>query len=998
MRLHRLEVTAFGPYAGTETVDFDALAVGGVFLFTGSTGAGKTSLLDAVCFALYGQVPGARAKAARGLRSDHAADGAAPQVVLELTLSGRRLRITRSPAWERPKRRGSGTVTAQAAVHLEERTATGWSTLATRLDEAGDLVGRLLGLRLPQFCQVVLLPQGQFADFLRADAENRRDLLESLFDTVRFTEVERWLVARRQESSRALDDVDRRLDRVLARIAEASGQDRPDELTGSDAGPWADGLLTSARADHARADAVAALAAEQVEVAATRLEAATLVAEAHQRRTALEERRAALAAAEEVTVGWRGELAAARTVAPVLPLVAEVARLQHQLDGTRAAIAATSGDLARATRSPADRSSEPVTAPWPAADVLTDVAREHRSEAAALRALAKDEDEAARLTEAARTLESRIVELDGQARALRGRLEESPAQRAALTAARDGSAAATAALPGVVAELARADERLAAARARDRLLEDRGRVTDRVRSRVDAELAARAAWLDLRQSRLDGMAAELATGLTEGLPCPVCGGTEHPHAAQPGPHAVTKAAEDRAAAQVRGAERAREEARHELGQVEAELAAATAGAGGTDAVADLEAARDLVHDRAGELTRLAANAGADAAALDTFAEQHESWLRDSVALDEEARSVRQRIDEDQDRLGRLRAGLDAARGDDPTIAARALRLVRAADDVEALARQVADEQRLATEVAAALERAESAAADRGIGSVEDVARDHRDDEVTNRLEALVADHAAEVAAVEDQLGEVRLAALADGPAPDIDRLRDDLAEVERLRDEAGAARATSGTRATSLTRLTTVLRAVLAERAPVAEAHRTVDGLARLAEGKSADNRLRMSLSGYVLAARLEQVAVAASQRLARMTSDRYRLVHTDSPGSARVRGGLTLRVLDAWTGVARDPATLSGGETFTASLALALGLADVVTAEAGGALLETLFVDEGFGSLDDESLDDVMGVLDGLREGGRTVGLVSHVADLRQRIPVQLRVEKGRTGSHVRQ
>jgi DNA repair protein SbcC/Rad50 len=108
--------------------------------------------------------------------------------------------------------------------------------------------------------------------------------------------------------------------------------------------------------------------------------------------------------------------------------------------------------------------------------------------------------------------------------------------------------------------------------------------------------------------------------------------------------------------------------------------------------------------------------------------------------------------------------------------------------------------------------------------------------------------------------------------------------------------------------------------------------------------------------------------------------------------------VLDAWTGVARDPATLSGGETFTASLALALGLADVVTAEAGGALLETLFVDEGFGSLDDESLDDVMGVLDGLREGGRTVGLVSHVADLRQRIPVQLRVEKGRTGSHVQQ
>ncbi|HEY4314303.1 MAG TPA: SMC family ATPase [Actinomycetes bacterium] len=995
MRLHRLEVTAFGPFAGTETVDFDALAVGGVFLFTGSTGAGKTSLLDAVCFALYGQVPGARAKAARSLRSDHAADGVAPQVVLELTLSGRRMRITRSPAWERPKRRGSGTVAAQAAVHLEERIATGWSTLATRLDEAGDLVGRLLGLRLPQFCQVVLLPQGQFADFLRADAENRRDLLESLFDTVRFTDVERWLVARRQQSSRALDDVDGRLDRVLARIAEASGQDRPDDVSGGDAAPWADGLLTSTRTEHARADAVATLAVEHVEVAAARLEAATLVAEAHQRRTALEDRRAALATAEVGAVSWRRELAAARTVAPVLPLVTEVARLQHELDGTRAAIAATSGDL---TRAMAGSGSEPVTVPWPAADVLTGVAREHRSEAAALRALAKDEDEAGRLAEAARTLESRIVELDRRARALRGRLEDSPARRAALTASRDRSAAATAALPGVVAELARADERLAAACSRDQLLEHRGRVAERVRSHVDAELAARAAWLDLRQARLDGMAAELAAGLTEGHPCPVCGGAEHPHAAQPGPRVVTKAAEDRAAAQTRAAERAREQARHELAQVEAELAAATAGAGGTDPVADLESARGLVADRVGDLSRLAATTGADAAALDVFAEQHESWLRDSVALDEEARSVRQRIDEDQDRLGRLRAGLDAARGDDPTIAARALRLVRAADDVEALARQVADEQRLASEVTAALERAVGAATDRGLSSVEDVVRDHRDDEVTARLEALVADQAAEVAAVEDQLGEVRLAALAGGPPPDVDRLRVDLAEVERLRDEAAEARATSTTRARSLARLTIVLHAVLAERAPVAEAHRTVDGLARLAEGKSADNRLRMSLSGYVLAARLEQVAVAASQRLARMTSDRYRLVHTDAPGSARVRGGLTLRVLDAWTGVARDPATLSGGETFTASLALALGLADVVTAEAGGALLETLFVDEGFGSLDDESLDDVMGVLDGLREGGRTVGLVSHVADLRQRISVQLRVEKGRTGSHVRQ
>src|SRR5919202_152697 len=135
------------------------------------------------------------------------------------------------------------------------------------------------------------------------------------------------------------------------------------------------------------------------------------------------------------------------------------------------------------------------------------------------------------------------------------------------------------------------------------------------------------------------------------------------------------------------------------------------------------------------------------------------------------------------------------------------------------------------------------------------------------------------------------------------------------------------------------------------------------------------------------------------MSGGRYALEHVDDGARGRSRGGLDLRVLDAWTGHHRPPSSLSGGETFLASLALALGLADVVTAEAGGARLETLFVDEGFGSLDDEgTLDEVLEVLDGLRDGGRAVGIVSHVAEMRQRIPMQLRIEKGRDGSRVLQ
>jgi exonuclease SbcC len=225
-----------------------------------------------------------------------------------------------------------------------------------------------------------------------------------------------------------------------------------------------------------------------------------------------------------------------------------------------------------------------------------------------------------------------------------------------------------------------------------------------------------------------------------------------------------------------------------------------------------------------------------------------------------------------------------------------------------------------------------------------------------------------------------------------------VAAAAERRDRAVATAAAAATQVAALERLRADLARLLDEREPVATAHQLVDGLSRLAEGKSADNRLRMSLSAYVLAARLEQVAACASQRLLRMSSGRFSLLHSAQSATARGRGGLALRVLDAWTGQERDPATLSGGESFSASLALALGLADVVTAEAGGAVLETLFVDEGFGSLDDDTLDEVMGVLDELRDGGRTVGLVSHVSELRQRIPVQLRVVKGRSGSAVRQ
>jgi exonuclease SbcC len=190
--------------------------------------------------------------------------------------------------------------------------------------------------------------------------------------------------------------------------------------------------------------------------------------------------------------------------------------------------------------------------------------------------------------------------------------------------------------------------------------------------------------------------------------------------------------------------------------------------------------------------------------------------------------------------------------------------------------------------------------------------------------------------------------------------------------------------------------AALEERlVPLRQAHALAKSVADTARG-NGENLYKMSLATYVLAARLEQVADAATERLQQMSDGRYSLVHSDSKSGNR-KSGLGLNVIDSWTGMRRDTATLSGGESFMASLALALGLADVVQQESGGLDIETLFVDEGFGSLDEQSLEQVMDALENLRDGGRVVGLVSHVPELKQRIPAQLHISKGRTGSSVR-
>ena len=222
MRPHRLRVTAFGAFGGTVEVSFEDLACSGLFLLHGETGAGKTTLLDAIGFALYGRVPGERGKARR-LRSDHAAPGTSTEVQLEATLGGRRMRITRKPEQERAKLRGTGTTTEQAKVLLEEHAGGSWRAVSTRVGEADAEIADLMGMSADQFFQVVLLPQGEFARFLHADAGDRAKLLQRLFGTDRFHAVEEWLARRRKTTADEVREAEAGISGLVARVTQASG-------------------------------------------------------------------------------------------------------------------------------------------------------------------------------------------------------------------------------------------------------------------------------------------------------------------------------------------------------------------------------------------------------------------------------------------------------------------------------------------------------------------------------------------------------------------------------------------------------------------------------------------------------------------------------------------------------------------------------------------------------------------------------------------------------
>lgn len=827
MHIERLSFAALGPFADEKSIDFAQLGGSTLFLIDGPTGAGKSTIIDAIVFALYGEVSG-RGSDKQRLRSAFAEPSTESYVEIDFTTSSGRYRVRRTPEYERSKKRGEGVTTVASAVSAWRSTGPdAWEPVSQRKGEADAQIRDWVGLSRAQFLQTVVLPQGEFANFLAAESKDRLEVLERIFATQLYSRIEDVLDEERRRAEGERDAARQlvivRLRDVISRLPDDHGFVVPaPEAPVGDADAGLQALLEQARgraqadADEARRRQGERLAAEEA-VAAVRL-----VADARARVDAC------IADVDRATVAVDAAM---------------VVRAEHQ--DVLASMGAGSDDAATAV----------------VAVESTLAALEHA--VAEERRLPVDEASIDELTR----------EVSGVERAIEALDEE-----------RDRE------LPHRLAEVA---QRLSVALVRAH------------EGAVDADHEERR----LVEARFAGMAAELAGALREGEPCVVCGSADHPSPARPTGHQVS--AEDVAAAGVRRADA--EARRHQADVERARIADLVDIPEASDGPATpLPAIRDEIDAVQRRLTEIAG-------------------LRSRAA--EALAGDRARLESQRAALNERRAIVDAARGDYATVALRVAALRAARDAVTELAHavQVVSSKRELLRVA------------------------------EEEWKALVTDS-------QQQAGDITVALDAQRAA-------------QRAAVDSAARASGSASLLTDLTQRTDAFREAAAELAAVETRTSEVISLAAIVAGRDG-NRLAQPLSAFVVQRMFDEVLEGANRRLRVMLDGRFELRSTEERTGRALRGlGLGLEVRDLRTDSVRRTATLSGGESFCASLALALGLADTVRANAGGIELGMLFIDEGFGSLDADRLDEVMAELGRLQSDGRVVGVISHVSEMKRAI-----------------
>ncbi len=905
MRIHRLELTGVGPFRERQVIDFDPLTASGLFLIDGPTGSGKSTLIDAIVYALFGVMSGGKASDDARIRSSFCQPEDPTGVVCEFSVDGRRHRISRVPAGYRdpddPKRRAKA---APARQVLRELAADGTEVRVLTSDaEIKDHVTALLGLGSEQFRQLVVLPQGQFAELLRMKPRERLEALGPLLGDAFFTRLQEQLKARGDEAAKqraaaddAVDSAAQRLHGRLATYLEALAEEAREY-------PFADASLT----DDDRQDAVTEVLTELAE------RAATLAASQPDQET--------------VVATARRDAEQAASVADVIDRLGEaregVAQAVEALDPLDSGIAdaALAGRITELTLLEGSLVDH---AEWEAQAPTREAARQQR------------QAERDRLSAEVEQRQQRLEALPQQKAEIKRRHEE--ASKLAST-----FALATSQL-SILEGLQRKANELEQLRPK---LKAAGTKAEKARaSLAAADVAATTArehWNALVTAQLQQRAAHLASQLQPGQPCAVCGSVEHPRPAAPADgeaettdDMITRAQQAEAAAvavldKARGTATSADEAWQDL------VRQASALEGALDALTPAEITTR--HDQAAKALAEAEQAqeslagiAAELADLDTAAQsltdeiaklgQRVSQAEGELAAD--ARVEEQRVAKIAEAVGEGTTATTALRATRARVASLRALEDAATNLAQAAATVPADQRELAP--AAARERAD--------------------------------DLAGKLAVAEQQLKEL-------------------VSTVSALTSTVNEA-----------TPLAAAFTKALAKRAAIRDATAVPMSLAAVVTGAAGSaNSLRLQLRSYALQRRFESVLAAASVHLQRMSAGKFSFELNDEKAAGQ--SGLGIAVFDSWTGHRQDPKSLSGGETFYASLSLALGLADVVRNEAGGSALETLFVDEGFGSLDQDTLYQVLDQLDLLRAGGRAVGVVSHVTEMKEQIPDRIEVRR---------
>ncbi len=998
MEIIRLEFQGIGPFTDHHIIDFREVGQGGLFLLEGPTGSGKTTILDAIVFALYGDVAGIDSSKGRIVSTLLKRD-LEPFVELVIDSSHGLLRVRRTPEFERPKLRGGGTTTSRASMRLWKLSSPddpAGAPVSTNIAEASEELQRAIGLTKSQFTQTVMLPQGHFATFLRAKPEDRRDVLQDIFGTEFYERFAQKL------ADLALEH---RKKEELARLSVYEVASSYCQVA------WYDDASTAAEP-----------IPEQVafDLARDTMELDALLDGVRRRSAALATRLSqARAAADSACTRHAAAAETLRRLETRNQLINEVTALRSrrgELQERQRKVEQDEGHLAAAER--AEHVRRPITNAGQATAAANDASMARDAAFDLVRAAADADliegdpiaDELRAQQEAARLAAGLLDRLVALETGLVERVKTAAEERQALhqehvrivealeqvavsrtqtitlaeqLSSRDEVAATVA---SVVEALTRAKRRRDAARQVEKLtaLLTQARVAELGVSQEhqDAELRHSQA----RNSWLGALAGELAAELVDGEPCAVCGSPAHPAPAIKPDGFVGREQVQALADAKDAAARKAEESRSASDRIADQLAEQTVL---TDGLTLTEAEAD--HSMATKRREEAEQATQDVVAL-----RHQI-----AATTEQANATERVLRQDEATLAARYGALTAAERLIATDQAEV------ATQVDGFASMSARQQALtvradtAQQLAGLLRAVGTAEAERDRRTAELVAvLDERGFATLNeaqaamlaaaeraRLQTAVTTYRKDVAAVEAQLANDRYAGLVDAAPEDLTPARLAAQEAHAAHQEAQRVSGMIEQSVSSARQASHDLRSHIATLTALRQEAGPVLRLANLANAGEG-NLQQVTLPTYVLLRRFEEVVDLANVRLDAMTGGRYELRRTDEREGRSRKLGLGLEVVDHQArDTARDPKTLSGGETFMASLALALGLADAVTAEAGGIELHTLFVDEGFGSLDPETLDAVMDQLTALRDGGRSVGVVSHVAEMKQRIAERVTV-----------